>query len=312
MVLFIASNIVWLLIFLSGGLLMDSTITTDTYKLLLSGDTTTAIKTTANPDETIRDTSKNEQQYDKKYWEWQASMNKFGAAYKGDIIRHILAGMPRKPETILEFGCSGGYILDSMPVAQKYGVEINPAARAHAQTTFPSIQQVFLRPEDIPETLRFDVIYSTSVFEHVDCPLCELRKLKHKLKDDGIFIVGLKNDGADPGQEFASRAHDPNHHIYTWNALLLANMMDSAGYTPCQSTGQYDAWHNIDVDQYKADKYKYCKTGLAHGKQNHVQNLWSVSVNPQAAKALCGQYAARVQEILDCKYLKLPNNEKYP
>jgi 2-polyprenyl-3-methyl-5-hydroxy-6-metoxy-1,4-benzoquinol methylase len=256
--------------------------------------------------------SKNEAMYDKKYWEWQASLNKFGAAYKGDIIRHLI--QPQKTTTkILEFGCSGGYILDSMSAVggantQLYGVEINPASRDHATNTFSkSIQDVFLRPEDIADDMLFDVIYTSSVLEHVDSPLAELRKLKSKLQPDtGILIVGLKNDGADfVAQTFDATKNDPNHHIYTWNALLLTNMLSSAGYTPCNTIGQLDAWHDINVDTYHKDKHDYCTKGLQVGKENNVHNLWAIAVPDNAiANASCQMYHKQLQEILNCQYLK--------
>ena len=244
--------------------------------------------------------SKNEEIYDVKYWEWQASMNKFGAAYKGDIIRHLIASMPKQPESIMEFGCSGGYILDSMPVEHKYGVELNPSSRAFAKDTFPTIKEVFPRIESIPDTLKFDVIFTTSVLEHVDCPLCELAKFKAKLQPGGVVIVGLKNDGADLKQTFGSYKKEPNHHIYTWNPLLLANILDSAGFTPCNVIGQFDAWHAVDVAQYTKDKHAYCVKGLAHGKSNQVHNLWSIAV----ADSECLEYSSRLNEILNCQYLQ--------
>ena len=252
----------------------------------------------SNPQE---DVSKNEQQYDKKYWEWQASMNKFGAAFKGDVIRYLIGGMPTNPTAILEFGCSGGHILAGMPIEQKYGVEINPAARAYAKETFPDIKEVFVRPDDMPPDLMFDVIYTTSVLEHVDCPLCELRKLKVRLKPHGILIVGLKNDGAALDQTFSRYKNEPNHHIYTWNPLLLANMLDSAGYTPCSSIGQFDAWHApIEVSNYQKDKHAYCTKGLVVGKKQNVYNMWSVSVHD----GQCHNYKDRVNQLLNCQYLK--------
>jgi SAM-dependent methyltransferase len=248
--------------------------------------------------------SRNEELYDAAYWKYQAKMNEFGAAYKGDIIHHIISAQETKPQNILEFGSSGGYILASMPVQNRYGVEINPASRAFAYQTFKdAIAQVFTRVEEIPKDLVFDVIYTTSVLEHVDCPLCELRKLKHKLDPDhGILIVGLKNDGADLGQTFTKVDNDPNHHIYTWNQLLLANLIKAAGYNPCQVIGQFDAWHAIDTSVYKNDKYGYCRKGLETGKRLSVYNLWAVSMI--SGDAECLHYQTRAKEILNCAYLK--------
>lgn len=245
--------------------------------------------------------SNNERLYDLNYWRYQESMNKFGAAYKGDILRFIIASLPEKAESVLEFGCSGGYIVNSLPIPNKYGVEINPASRQYAKDSFPNISEVYFRVEDIPAGLKFDVIYTTSVLEHVDCPLCELRKLKPKLKPAGIMIVAVKNDGIDPSQTFESKPADPNHHIYTWNSLLLANLLDSAGYHVCHVNSQFDAWHTINVDAYLKDKYLYCMTGLNHGKMLNTQNLWSISVSSNATS--CNGYVEALNQIQQCRYL---------
>lgn len=245
--------------------------------------------------------SKNEDHYDATYWKWQKQLNEFGAAVKGDVITHLFSTLPQNSRSsILEFGCSGGYILNTMQIPNKYGVEINPSSRAFALANFPDIKDVFLRLEDIPEGLGFDVIYTTSVLEHVDCPLCELRKLRSKLNPGGILIVGLKNDGANPGQTFDKITNDRNHHIYTWNPLLLGNLLTSAGYTPCNVVSQFDAWHVIEVERYQQDKLAYCIEGLKVGKQDNVQNLWSISV---AESEKCHNYKKQVNQILNCDFL---------
>jgi len=248
--------------------------------------------------------SQNEKIYDAHYWEYQKKMNEFGAAVKGDVIRFLCSG-DFILNRVLEFGCSGGYILNSVgtnPV-ERYGIEINPESRAYALSNFPGIREVYSRLDDaVAAKLSFDVIFTTSVLEHVDCPLCVLRQMKSLLKPGGILIVGLKNDGADSRQLFPRYGHEPNHHIYTWNALLLANMLDSAGYTPCNVVSQFDAWHEINVTKYKEDRVKYCQIGLKQGEKNEVNNLWSVSVLTQDS-ALCTKYKAKVEQLRNCEYL---------
>eukprot|EP00957_Ditylum_brightwellii_P092467 7041419-Ditylum_brightwellii.AAC.1 len=155
----------------------------------------------------------------------------------------------------------------------------------------------------MPATLKFDIIYTTSVLEHVDCPLCELRKLQDRLHPQtGVLIVGLKNDGFDLNQNFERKQNDRNHHIYTWNALLLANMLESAGYKPCNSVGQVEAWHEpIDVAVYHRNKHADCKKGLEVGKAQNVQNLWAIAVPKEAS---CHNYHSLLNEFLNCKYLE--------
>ena len=66
--------------------------------------------------------SQNENIYDATYWSYQKSMNEFGGAFKGDVLKHF---MPPSASSVLEFGSAGGYIVSQMPVQTKVGVEIN-------------------------------------------------------------------------------------------------------------------------------------------------------------------------------------------
>ncbi|EJK74333.1 hypothetical protein THAOC_03994 [Thalassiosira oceanica] len=167
--------------------------------------------------------------------------------------------------------------------------------------TGKGIQDVFLLTELIPPSVMFDVIYSTDVLEHTDCPLCELRTLHPKLKSNGVLIVHLRNDGADKSQGFGKYKKEQNHHIYTWNALLLANMLDSAGFIPCNVISEFSAWvHPIRVEHYERDKYAYCLLGLEHqGRRDEVNNLWAVAVKDAQS---CEAYRRKLEDLLDCKY----------
>jgi SAM-dependent methyltransferase len=243
--------------------------------------------------------TKNEKLYDATYWEFQKPMNQFGASFKGDILRHLI---PNNAQSVLEFGCSGGYILSGLPdELAKHCIEINPEAAAHAETLDSLKGHVHAR---LPKNLKVDVIYSTSVLEHVDCPLCELVKLKFALKSAGVLLIGVKNDGFDPSQTFSKFQNEPNHHIYTWNELLLSNLLNSAGFIPCDTIGQLDAWHlPLTIEHYESDKHAYCEKGLQVGKEQNVYNIWSAAVLP-GDEQLCPRLKAKLSSLKQCKYLE--------
>eukprot|EP01068_Selenidium_serpulae_P001098 Selendium_serpulae@DN11960_c0_g1_i1.p1 len=122
--------------------------------------------------------SENEALYNAKYWGSTQKMNKFGAFFKGDILRFL---MPTEARSVLEFGCNGGHIIAGLPDhLTKYCIEINEAARNFALMTYP-LQLAGHMWDNLdvpPASLKFDFIYTTSVLEHCDCPICELRSLK--------------------------------------------------------------------------------------------------------------------------------------
>ena len=243
--------------------------------------------------------TKNERNYDATYWEFQKPMNQFGSSFKGDILRQLI---PVDARSILEFGCSGGYILSGLPSElEKHCIEINPEAARHAETLGSLKGHVHAR---LPKNLKVDVIYSTSVLEHVDCPLCELSKLRLALNSAGVLLIGIKNDGLDPSQTFSKFHHEPNHHIYTWNELLLSNLIESAGFIPCDTIGQWDAWHHpLTIEHYESDKHAYCKKGLQVGKEQRVYNIWSAAVLP-GDEHLCQGLKAELSRLKQCEYLE--------
>ena len=83
------------------------------------------VRTDNNQHEVANDVSKNEGYYNANYWKFQEAYNKFGASYNGDMIRFVLRAYPGNLDSILEFGSSGGFILDSMKsIAGDSGIQL--------------------------------------------------------------------------------------------------------------------------------------------------------------------------------------------
>lgn len=249
-------------------------------------------------DEIEQGKSVNEQNYDADYWSEQQGANVFSGVYKGDILRHFFS----KPsvESVLEFGSAGGYIVSKLPASVRAGVEVNQFARDHAKET-NSAAQYYERLEDvdIPEG-GFEIIYSTSVIEHVDCPLSMLRQMRTMLKPGGQLIIGIKNDGADPAQS-RWKSGDLNHHIYTWNELLLGNMMQSAGLHICGVQGYYTAWHGNFMRDYTANKKGWCQAGLNVGKSQNVYYIWAIGT---LDATFCGNAVKALTDVASCNYFE--------
>lgn len=141
--------------------------------------------------------------YDKTYWAWQEPQNEFGGVIKGDAIRHLI---PEGASSILEFGASGGAIIGGMPYQRLYAVEVNPAARKRLETRNVTSWE---RTEDISEDIAVDFLYSTSVLEHVECPVCEVRKFRRILSPKGAVAIGVKHE-----RSMSINKNDINLHIY--------------------------------------------------------------------------------------------------
>ncbi len=135
---------------------------------------------------------------------------------------------------VLDFGCGCGHLLANINCKEKAGVEINPFARAEAEKS--GIQTVASTSEI--EDGWADMIISNHALEHCQHPLQELQALLPKVVSGGmvVFVVpceAIKNN---------YRTSDPNHHLYSWSPMSLANLFAEAGFTVVESKAYIHHW----------------------------------------------------------------------
>ena len=157
-------------------------------------------------------------QYSEAYFDYQKEIGAFGG--RANLFK--FAPFIQPTDSVLDFGCGGGYLLHHIDAASKAGIEINPVARETAQQSGLTI---YASSTEVPDG-AFDVIVSNHALEHVESPLDELRALLPKLRPGGriVFVVPHQK----PGEPY--RPNDPNQHLYTWNPLTLGNLFQAAGY----------------------------------------------------------------------------------
>ncbi len=241
--------------------------------------------------------------YDEKYWAWQKEMHAFGGTFKGDVIMATMGISSAIAPSILEFGSSGGFIIDFMRRNVKdstaIGVEINAAAREHARREFPNVK-VFARTASIPAS-SIDFAYTTSVLEHVECPVCELRELRRVLKPKGGILVMVVSEGVSRMQD-TYVPNDVNNHLHTWTALQMGNTIDAAGLQVCGCVTEWSAWAHISIPSYLASKRQTCMQFQAQGRALSALNIRCMAVLPDN-KGLCGDMKIRLERTLECRYL---------
>ncbi|MCM1154889.1 MAG: class I SAM-dependent methyltransferase [Roseburia sp.] len=156
--------------------------------------------------------------YDGQYFQWQKNVGRFA----GKIQVHMFQPYIHSDETVVEFGCGGGYLLSNIVAKEKVGIEINDAARDVAsKNNIKSVKNI----NDIPDNYA-DVIISSHALEHVENPLGILKELYEKLKWSGKIVFYVPNESCD--KEY--RKSDINNHLYTWNCLTIGNLFKAAGY----------------------------------------------------------------------------------
>ena len=168
--------------------------------------------------------------YNNDYFDWQKNLGEFGGwANQTKFIDYI-----KESDTVLDFGCGGGFLLDGLNIQKKVGVEINPKAIKSAQEKGI---EVYNDADLVPDNY-IDVIISNNALEHTLRPLDELKSLYKKLKKGGkiIFVVPCESI------TYEYQQNDINHHLYSWSPMCIGNLFTEAGFQLIESKAYIHKW----------------------------------------------------------------------
>jgi SAM-dependent methyltransferase len=142
-------------------------------------------------------------------------------------------------DTVVDFGCGTGALLQRVPGDHKIGVEVNELARQKARERGI---ETYAAANDLPDETA-DVVISNHALEHTLDPLAELRELHRALKPGGTLILWLPLD--DWRSQRRLRPDDPDNHLYTWTPRLLGNLLREAAFELRTVRVETTAWrHN--------------------------------------------------------------------
>lgn len=132
-------------------------------------------------------------------------------------------------DSVLDFGCGGGYLLAGLPVGPKTGVEINPAAR---QEVLRQGIEVYPTLDDLPDGRTFRCILSSHALEHVPSPVFALKAMRRVLQPDGQLLLLLPLDDWRARHHRRYHANDVHFHLYNWTPQNLGNLLVEDGFVP--------------------------------------------------------------------------------
>jgi len=177
--------------------------------------------------------------YDERYFAWQKTIGEFGGiANQFKFESHI-----RPADTVLDFGCGGGYLLKNLNCARRVGLEVNPAAAQRAKENGVECHAVL----DTIADSSIDVVISNHALEHVPCPFQTLAALKAKLIPNGRLVIVVPCEATIAPYN----CEDINRHLYTWNPQILGNLAREAGYTVEQVSPIFHKWPPRFLDVQK-------------------------------------------------------------
>lgn len=168
--------------------------------------------------------------YDQNYFHWQSSVGDFGGWANLPKFQPLVS----PNDTVIDFGCGGGYLLKRLMCAKKVGVEVNPSAAAVARENGV---EVYEKIDDVPNDY-VDVAISNNALEHTLQPLAELRELRTKIRPGGriIFVVPCESIS------YSYTMGDINHHLYSWSPMCIGNLFSEAGFEVIESKPYIHKW----------------------------------------------------------------------
>jgi len=134
------------------------------------------------------------------------------------------SGFIRPFDTVVDFGCGGGYLLASLQCARKLGVDVNPVARDIATGNGVEFHS---RLEEIQDGTA-DTVISNHALEHVLAPIDSLRGIFRILRPGGKLVLCLPLDDWRRQKRYSPA--DINHHLHTWTPLLIGHLLFEAGF----------------------------------------------------------------------------------
>jgi len=160
--------------------------------------------------------------YDRDYFNWQKEIGEIG----GELNRFKFEEFIDPGDTVLDFGCGGGYLLKGLRCRRRIAIEINESA---AGTARENGIEVFRETRELPDDIHLDRIISNHALEHVGSPLEELSELREHLAPDGrmIFVVPLDDWRRKDQRRY--RPGDVNQHMHAFTPLTIGNLFANAG-----------------------------------------------------------------------------------
>jgi SAM-dependent methyltransferase len=143
----------------------------------------------------------------------------------------------RPDDTVVDFGCGSGALLDLLPGSRKIGVEVNERARSYARLRG---HETYASSADTPDAVA-DIVISNHALEHALNPHAELVELRRALRPGGRLVLWLPLDDWRV-QRTLSLGLDKDHHLYAWTPRLIGNLLTESGFRVEAATVVTDAW----------------------------------------------------------------------
>lgn len=152
----------------------------------------------------------------------------------GKLGKYFFQKFIKETDSVLDFGCGGGYILKNLNCKNKIGVELNDFARNIAIDNGIDCTKYLNNIKDN----SIDIAISNHCLEHVVSPAEVLKELYKKIKVGGKVIIVV------PCESWTHnyKPNDINYHLYTFSPMNFGNLLDNAGFKSISVTTDFNKW----------------------------------------------------------------------
>ena len=172
-----------------------------------------------------------ESHYGEEYFnDFQIKHGKFGAKANHFLFKDYI----KDEHSILDFGCGGGFYLNSLKNKNKTGVEINDIARKFCNKSGVNCVKSL---DKVPDS-SFDIIISSHCLEHVKSPFEIIKQLYNKLKPNGKIVIVVPTDN----YKVKWFPDDINYHMYSFSPMNLGNLLDANSFKKIKTQYIYHKW----------------------------------------------------------------------
>ena len=133
-------------------------------------------------------------------------------------------------DVVFEFGVGSGWNLATVQCARKIGSDVSEFLAESVQSR--GIE--FVTGWDSVNAGSVDVAICHHALEHVLSPPDVLRSLHRILRGNGKLLLFVPFEKERRYREFTRG--EPNHHLYSWNAQTLGNLVEELGFKVQEAT----------------------------------------------------------------------------
>jgi SAM-dependent methyltransferase len=130
----------------------------------------------------------------------------------------------RSGDVVFEYGAGAGWNLAGLDCARRLGHDVTE----FLQTELSRHGIEFVADTRQLATGAVDVVICHHVLEHVLEPAVVLREMSRLLRPGGTLVVAVPFEKERRYRHY--QPTEPNHHLYSWNAQTLGNLIMETGF----------------------------------------------------------------------------------